>query len=215
MTPRVRFGGVLTPHGYRYELTGGRVCLDFANTMDERRTDHPRELLRRYRDLLNWAAQSGALTREDARILGREAARRRRGAAVALGRARRVREAIFDLFAAVARHDPAPAGALAALNRVLAGAARDRHLVPRGTRFVWRWGGTERRQLDRVLGPVVWSAAELLGSRDLERVRQCAGAGCGWLFLDTTRNRSRRWCDMSVCGNRAKARRFYAKARRR
>src|ERR671930_579256 len=66
---------------------------------------------------------------------------------------------------------------------------------------------------DDVLAPVVWSAAELLTSGPLERVRECPGDDtCGWLFLDTSRNGSRRWCDMRTCGNRAKARRYYRRA---
>ena len=57
------------------------------------------------------------------------------------------------------------------------------------------------------------SAAELLTSPDLPLVRECAGYDCGWLFMDTTKNRSRRWCDMATCGNRAKGRRHYERRR--
>lgn len=85
-------------------------------------------------------------------------------------------------------------------------------LVPGRKRFTWDWAG-DVEALDRVLWPVVRSAAELLTSGDLDRVRRCAGDDCAWLFLDRSRNGSRRWCDMTVCGNRSKVRRFYRRGR--
>ena len=82
--------------------------------------------------------------------------------------------------------------------------------VEGGYTWVWDEGG---RALDSMLWPVARSAADLLTSGELQAVRQCAGRACGWLFLDTSRNRTRRWCDMSVCGNRAKARRHHERLR--
>lgn len=78
--------------------------------------------------------------------------------------------------------------------------------------FVWGWDDAAPA-LDRPLWPVARSLAELLTSDELPRVRECAADNCAWLFIDTSKNRSRRWCDMAVCGNRAKARRHYARAR--
>jgi predicted RNA-binding Zn ribbon-like protein len=66
-------------------------------------------------------------------------------------------------------------------------------------------------KLDWILNPLIRSAADLLVSDELKRVKRCGDPACGWLFLDTSRNKSRRWCDMSDCGNRAKASRFYKK----
>lgn len=214
-TKRVRFGGVQTPRGYRFEMTGGRPCVDFANTLDERATDHQRELLLRYQHLLEWGVQAGALTRASAGVLGRHAARHRRMASSALRRAIGVRDAIFDLLSAIARRRPVPGGPLADLNRLIVQAAGRRRLERRGGRFVWAWRRAKRPDLDWVLWPVAWSAGGLLASPDLDRVRQCAGAGCAWLFLDTSKSGTRRWCDMTVCGNRAKTRRFYARAKKR
>jgi predicted RNA-binding Zn ribbon-like protein len=78
--------------------------------------------------------------------------------------------------------------------------------------LAWDWED-EGGSADLMLWPIARSAADVLTSpRELARVRQCPGAGCGWVFLDETKNRSRRWCDMDVCGNRAKARRHYARA---
>ncbi|MBE3131864.1 MAG: ABATE domain-containing protein [Acidobacteria bacterium] len=213
-TARVRFGGTQTPTGYVFELTGGDLCLDLANTVDERPTDHPRELLPRYQDLLDWAVQAGALAGSEATALRDYAGRRRRAASSALKALLELREAIFDVFAAVADRRDVPAGALAMLNRVMPEALGQRCLERQGGRFVWAWRRSPRPDLDRVLWPVVWSAAELLTSTDIERVRRCAGTGCAWLFIDRSKNQTRRWCDMSVCGNRRKASRHYARVKR-
>jgi len=80
--------------------------------------------------------------------------------------------------------------------------------------FVWAWRRSPRPDLNRVLWLVVWTAAELLTSSEIERIRRCAGSGCAWLFIDRSKNQTRRWCDMSVCGNRIKARRHYASVKR-
>jgi len=212
-TGSVRFGGMQTPSGYLFELTGGHLCLDLANTLDERPTDHPRELLPRYEDLLSWGVQAGALTSAEAAVLRDHASRHRGAASTALGRVVTLREAIFRVFSAVAGRRDIRGDALAVLNRFIPGAFARRRLECRRSRFVWTWGSAEPPDLDRAHWPIVWSAAELLISSDLDRVRQCAGAGCAWLFIDASKNRSRRWCDMSICGNRTKARRHHAKVK--
>ncbi len=214
MSERVRFGGRHTSRGYRFELTGGRLCLDFANTLDERRTDRPRERLASYSDLLGWGAQAGAITRASAAALRARAVRHPAAASSVLKRARMIRKASFEIFSAIAAGRPTPAGALTVLNRAIRLAAGRRRLERRAGRFVWTWRGPAGLNLDAVLWPVAWSAGELIASSDLSRVRECAGTGCAWLFLDSSRSGTRRWCDMSVCGNRAKARRFHAKERR-
>jgi predicted RNA-binding Zn ribbon-like protein len=83
-------------------------------------------------------------------------------------------------------------------------------VVPRAGGFEWKWAGDEDA-LDRMVWPVARSAADVLVSDEGSRVRRCAGESCHWFFLDSGRNRSRRWCDMRDCGNRAKARRLNAR----
>ncbi len=209
--PRVRFGGVQTPGDDLFELTGGRLCLDFANTLDERPTDHRRERLRDYGDLLDWAVQAGSLSRGEASALREHATRHPREVVAALDRARKLRESLFAIFSAIAHQRPVPSGDLATLNEHVPETFGGRTLERDHGRLVWSWRAARSPHLDRVLWAVVLSAAELLTSPDLDRVRECEGAGCAWLFLDTSKNRTRRWCDMSVCGNRAKARRHYAR----
>jgi predicted RNA-binding Zn ribbon-like protein len=195
-----------------FELTGGAPCLDFANTVDNRPTA-ARELLRSYGDLVAWAEQSRILDAAAAAELRAEAERRPGAAESALAGARVLREAIYALFAARAGERAAPAGALATLNAALAPSLARLRLDARdGHAFGWRWS-LEDGSLDGLLAPIVDSAAELLTSSDLARVRECEADNCGWLFIDRSRNRSRRWCDMSVCGNRAKVRRHYARTK--
>jgi len=209
----VRFGGQQGARGFEFELTGGALCLDLANTLDERKSEQPRELLNGYADLVEWGRQSKAISEQTAARL------RSRGAdssaAVAtLERARAVREAIFEVFSATAGGRPAPARALAALNAALQDACRRRRLEPgTGGQLVWSWD-EHGESLDRMLWPVLLSAAELATAPERERVRECASPTCAWLFLDRSRNASRRWCDMTVCGNRAKARRHRSKSSR-
>jgi predicted RNA-binding Zn ribbon-like protein len=210
---RVRFGDHETAKGFRFELSGGRLCLDLANTLDERPGPAPRERLRRYDDLVAWGEQAGLLSAALARRLRAEAERRPQAAAATVHRAHELREALFQAFSALAAGRAAPSQALAVLNRALPRALGRLRLGREGAGFRWAWD--EGAGLDRMLWPVVRSAAELLVSPDRERVRECAAETCSWLFLDESRNRSRRWCDMTVCGNRDKVRRFYTRRRPR
>ena len=194
------------------KLLGGRISLDFANTADWHASDQPVETLTSYSELVTWSQHSGILTQYQGRQLLESAALQPLHAAVVLERAIALREAIYRMFAAIS-HGHAPQAAdlavyNAELSRMLA-----RAQIASGTEgFFWDWGGAEN-DLDRMLWPVVHDAATLLTSEELSRVGQCSDGRCGWLFLDTSRNRSRRWCSMEDCGNRAKARRYYQRGR--
>jgi predicted RNA-binding Zn ribbon-like protein len=208
----VRFGGEERPDGFRFELSGGKLCLDFVNTVDNRRSTAPLELVPEYPDLVSWSTQSGILSVSEADRLLRGAKRSRGDARRALARARSLREFLFAIFASAAEGRPAPPPALRALETELKDAFAGPSLLSgKGYHLAWR---DREAALDRMLGPVIRSAVELLTSPALDRVRMCAAGGCGWLFFDESRNRSRQWCDMTVCGNRAKARRFYERKRR-
>ncbi len=194
---------------YAFDFSGGELCLDFVNTLGGSR-DRPTERLTSYQDLLAWGSQAGILNEEDVRYLGRLAAEHPRKAAVALADAIALREALFRIIAAVITNAPPADGDLATLNAALPRALNHLRVAPRAAGCEWEWAG-EEGALDRMLWPIARSAADLLVSSEVQRVRRCAGESCDWLFLDTTRNRSRRWCDMRTCGNRAKARRSYAR----
>ena len=194
-----------------FELTGGTLCLDLANTVDNRPTDAT-DLLRTYADLLAWSEQAGVLTAGERDALGAEAARRPPDATAALEGTRALREAIYAIFSSRARGAAVPPPALGLLNAAIGPSLARLRLRPVPGGFEWDWSSADLA-LDGMLAPVVDSAADLLTSPDLARVRECEADSCGWLFIDRSRNRSRRWCDMSICGNRAKVRRHYRRVR--
>jgi predicted RNA-binding Zn ribbon-like protein len=191
-----------------YAATTGRLCLDFANTLSWRGSDRQHDWLSSYSNLVEWGIIAGILSDETAHRLHREAARRPDEAEEVLKGAVELREAIYRIFSAIAAGASSQAADVEALNVALAEALTHLRIVPATDLFVWDWIGDEGA-LDRMLWPVAGSAAALLTSEDLTRVGECQGDGCGWLFMDMSRNRSRRWCDMGDCGNRAKARRYY------
>jgi predicted RNA-binding Zn ribbon-like protein len=188
------------------------LCLEFTNTLHWHASDRPLETLHGYEDLLRWAGGKKLLSRHQLDVLWRHARRDPRAAAAVYRRARALREAVYRIFVArLAGAVPARDDARR-LNQEL-----QRALAHYRVRFgvdgpAWRLA-TEAPQLDLPLWPIVQSAAQLLLSEDLcDRVGQCADpAGCGWLFLDLSKNRSRRWCSIRDCGNRAKQRRLHAR----
>jgi predicted RNA-binding Zn ribbon-like protein len=195
----------------RLTLLGGRLSLDFANTADWHASDQPVEFLTSYRELVAWSRHVGILTERQVQHLVKEAARRPVDATAVLARAIALREAIYRIFSAVSHgHGPRPAD-VAALNAELSTALAQSRIALAAEGFVWEWAGRDEA-LDRMLWPVVHDVADLLTSADLDRVGQCADDRCGWLFVDVSRNRSRRWCSMEACGNRAKARRHYRRS---
>lgn len=191
-------------------LIGGRLCLDFANTASGRGTDHHVEHLVDYRALVAWGRHVDILDAKSAVALLRRARARRPAAQGVWRRALALREAVHRVFKALARHQGVAAADLAVVNGALAAALPHGRVVPARNGFSWSWDD-DARLLDRMLWPVARSAAELLTAAELRRVKQCPGPNCGWLFLDLSKNGSRRWCEMEVCGSRAKARAYYAR----
>ena len=195
-----------------FKFIGGNAALDFINSVDGWSGGQPRgDQLGAYGDLLAWAEGAGAIDPRTAKRLRSEAAQRPREAARTLARAVELRQLLHRLFAAVATGRHPAAADLQALNVALARMLPHQMVVATGEGFAWAW--EDSPALDAVLWPVLRAAADLLTSGRLGRLRECGGDNCGWLFLDETKNRSRRWCEMSVCGNRAKARRHYRRAR--
>jgi predicted RNA-binding Zn ribbon-like protein len=185
------------------------LCLDFANTAEWHASEHVEEKLNNYNDLICWASRVGVLTDREARYLSREAARRPADATAVLEQAVALREAIYRVFSAVAKVRSPKTDDLRLLNGAMPRALARLQIIRATDGFAWGWTG-EESELDRMLWPVMLSVANLLTSDKLDRVGQCADdRGCGWLFLDMSRNRSRRWCDMKDCGNRAKVKRHY------
>jgi predicted RNA-binding Zn ribbon-like protein len=185
---------------YVFDLDGGRLCLDFANTHSLRTGEH----LNTYADLLAFARQSGVITPDQQKRL--------QGASDegVLRRAHALRSALFGIFSAVAAGREPPQAHMEVFNAALAGALSQARLVPRGDEFGWGWASLSP---EFPLWEVVRSAADVLTSPDVRKVRECGAAECRWLFIDTSKNRSRQWCSMQSCGNREKARRHYERTR--
>jgi predicted RNA-binding Zn ribbon-like protein len=190
-------------------LLGVRLCLDFANTADWHASDQPVEHLTSYAELVAWGQHARILSAQQAQRLLAIAASRSADAKAILERAIVLREAIYHLFTALSLGARPSESDLAVVNAELSGAMTRSLIVPEGIGFAWDWSAEDA--LDRMLWPVVQDAADLLTGEDLSRVGRCADDNCGWLFFDTSRNHSRRWCSMKDCGNRAKARRHYRK----
>jgi predicted RNA-binding Zn ribbon-like protein len=200
----------------RFKLRGGVVCLDFVNTVGSRLTDRPSEYLRSYEDLLDWARQAGLLAPEETEGLSRRAALDPEAARETLSRALALREAIHRVISRAIAGESQDESDLSVLNGELSIALSHLRVMPAGGAYSWDWdlsgdGGGAR--LDGPLWPVAQSAAELLTSSKLGRVKVCAGEACGWVFLDESRNNSRRWCDSRDCGNRERVRRHLARKR--
>jgi len=206
---------MLLPGTHRFKLAGGHPVLDFLNSMGGHRLTEPRENLVTPEDLVSWGLQSGWVDQERAHAMLVEIQLRPAEARAALVRVRAFREALFRVFLAVSEDTPPAAEPLDAFEREVRRAWTERRLV-RTAEHAYRWVSPESARLDAVIPGLALAASDLLTGPERSRVRICEATavdGCGWLFLDTSRNGTRRWCEMSTCGNKYKARRHYARVR--
>jgi predicted RNA-binding Zn ribbon-like protein len=188
-----------------FDRCAGHLALDFADAVSGRHTGQPADLLPTYAELIAFARQCELAPPAQLRRLERRAMRDRAAAEAVRARAVELREALYRMFTALAGRRAIDAADLAIFNRALARMRIGRDLE-------WEWAAGPDA-LDSVLGPIVRAALDLLQSSERERIRACDARECRWLFLDSSRNRSRRWCDMKVCGNRDKVRRFHERHR--
>jgi len=192
------------------KLLGGRLCLDFVNTVDGYGYPDPGEYFDNYQDLVDWSRHVGTLTASEAGTLTAVAAEHPAGAENARRRAIGLREILYNIFCSAVTGAPPDKNDLAVFNDHLSQTMMHSQIVKAGDGFIWNLAGNKTK-LDWILNPVIRSAADLLVSNELGHLKRCSDPGCGWFFLDISRNRSRRWGDMRDCGNRAKAKRFYKK----
>ena len=202
---------------FRYELSGGRLCLDFVNTVSGDRAGKPTERMASYSDLVAWSRQAEIVDDAGARRLLAEARRRPADADEAQRAALALRESLYRIFTAIAGGGEAPGDDLARLSDLLARALSHRRVVRGGPACCALAWTDPPDALDAPLWRVAASAAELLTSaEDLARVRVCGMHDtheCSWVFVDNTRAHTRRWCSMKDCGNKAKARRHYERVK--
>lgn len=192
-------------------LLGDRLCLDFANTIEGPRSASPEDFLHDYADLVHWGYHSGTLSKAATERLLELAGDSSRTAAIVFTRGRALRAAITHVFSAIAAGAAPKPSDLALLQSEYRIAMRHGQLSHDADGYVWDWSD-EGTALDRPLWPIARSAIDVLTQDNLTRVKECPGAGdCGWLFYDTSKNGSRRWCSMEGCGSRLKMRRQYAR----
>lgn len=204
---------------HQFELVAGSLCLDFVNTVGDRSGtwQYVRNYLQRYEDVVNWAEQARVLGLREAAAMRALAFKRPDAASAAFTRAVELRELLHRLFAPIAAGRGIGRDALVPFNTVLPALIAKSRLVSANGRLGCRWmfdagsGSPDGLTVfDRVAWSVARSAMELLTSEELGRVHQCELETCGWLFLDVSKNRTRRWCAMKMCGNKAKVRHYRA-----
>lgn len=197
-----------------FKWIGGDLSLDFNNTVDWAGLEpQAGEKLTDYGRLLDWAREGGVVNETSARSLSAASREHPNAAEEALENALQARSLIHRMFFAVLKDPEAVSMELDEWNHLLAESPAQVEYDNNQGRFTWTW--QQQDQFTRLLHPIVWSASQLLTSPDAARVKTCANGDCGWLFLDTSRKRNRKWCEMAVCGNRAKARRFYHRSKGR
>ncbi len=208
MAAQLTSGGSLT----LVQTARAELCLDFANTLYWRGSTPPSETLNSLEDLLAWCTSAKV---QDGLALDRISrwwrAHPRQGAQ-AFAEAIGLREVIYRLFSATAMSGEPEPDDLGRLNGALAAVPERINLKRRGDGYAWQFH-QPAPSVASLLAPVLWSTGDLLTGPQLRRVRQCANDKCVWLFLDLSESGNRRWCSMSMCGNRAKAHRHYLKTR--
>jgi predicted RNA-binding Zn ribbon-like protein len=193
----------------KFKFVAGSLSLDFLNTVggwipSGRKRDYSDcilgEKLETFHDLVEWTRLAGIVSPSEAHILTRC------DNSAILERAVAVRASLYRIAKSLFEGWPPPQADLDRLNQEIATTERHRRLAFSGGKLIRTWDQLDAPE--RMLWSVVESAAKLLTSPEAASVRQCPGSECGWFFLDTSRNRARRWCQMQICGNRAKVKRF-------
>jgi len=188
-------------------LVGGVLALDFANTAGARETAAPIEHLLTAANAVAWALHAGSIGAAAAKRASSVVSADNEAARKLLRHAVQLRDAVYAVGAAIAHGDAPPQPDLRTLKDVAHRAMSEAELAPvpaGGYGLDFSRAPTEAA----LLGPIAWSAINLLATAPFERIKQCPAHDCGWLFLDTSKNNARRWCDMATCGNRTKATRF-------
>ena len=193
----------LTEEPLELALVAGRPCLDFAN--------HGQRLLRGsspYAYLIEFSLASRLISPEEAERLLLAASQRASQREALIGRVAALAEALKRGFEALSRGQTPPARSLSLLNREIRNANANLEIVEEDGSFRWEWRESSPLALERPLWPIASDAGDLFTQEHPSRLKVCHSDPCHWLFFDTSKNSSRLWCDMAVCGNRAKARRF-------
>ena len=197
--------------GPDFDFDAGDLSLAFTNTAGSHASLQPDEYLNTYSNFLHWAYLANLVTSANGLTLFEYSLDHPQEAENILARVLALREVLFRIFSARARDQAVDQQDLDLFNQFLSEALAHARIALQGSAAQWTWEGAESC-LDGPLWPVVRAAADLLTSENIQRLGQCQDdRGCGWLFIDTSKNHTRRWCSMESCGNRAKAQRHYGR----
>ena len=191
-----------------FKLHAGHPALELVNTLDLRFSANAKELIPAYSDLLRLTAQLRLLTADQARKLTRTIDAK--DAQRVLASTVELREALAAVLYGRIDGGKPPAAQVETLEKHFHAAALHRRLLAGNSHLVWTWSGAEQ-QAEIPLWKLAQAASDLLVSSDAQRIKDCGDPTCRWLFLDLSKNHTRRWCDMKTCGNRMKARRYQAR----
>jgi len=193
---------------------GESLCLDFVNTVHNYGSADPREELNSFEDLVVWGQRAGIIKTAEIRHLSHTARRKPSKAERFLKHVKHLRRSLYGVFYSISKKRPIEQSHLPLIKRHLSRSLK--HMTIRIEQGRYRLSPDQTEpSANRLLSMILESTLRLLISeQDLLRVRQCEGENCTWLFLDRSKNRSRKWCEMESCGSRAKARRYYYRKRK-
>lgn len=187
-------------------LDGGWLCLNFTNTVHDRTNEDPFEYLSTYSHMVDWTVKVEVLSLSEAKQLKSIAKNNPKKAGQALSTIIEARKGLYHLFWAITRDESPDGKTQAAFNELLENAMSQLKIrIEDELEVSHEW--KDKTDLIYPLYPIVKSAYDLLTSDQLGRVKECGA--CGWLFLDQSKNRSRKWCSMENCGSNVKAKRYY------
>ncbi|MCG8569008.1 MAG: CGNR zinc finger domain-containing protein [Spirochaetes bacterium] len=194
----------------KIKLEGGHYVLDFINTVEGRDSDEFKEQLFDFLDVLAWCRKVKLLSSYHIKKLYQRAIKNQEKAEKCYKSVIRLRNILYEIFNSLAENKEIDDYSWFIFNKRLKTALYHYKLIKKNHQFKWGFKAG-KNPLQFVQYPLLKGAAELLMDLDLKRLKKCPMSDCGWLFLDISRNNSRKWCSMETCGNRAKAQRFYNK----
>ena len=200
----------VSPYISKLPSLGGDLSLDFVNTVHDRHEDPLRDLLKNYLDLVTWVYFAAAINNSQKERLLQKGQENQLKANQIYRDSIQLREVFYDFIINTINRNEVPQANMQLINQWYSRASSSLELTRLDNRFVldWKAGSFE---LESVLWPIIKAFVNLVISEDRNRIKQCSN--CGYLFVDNSKNKSRRWCSMEICGNRVKARRFAEKAR--
>ncbi|MCW9705643.1 CGNR zinc finger domain-containing protein [Fodinibius salsisoli] len=188
-------------------LDGGKLCLNFVNTVHDRTVEEPFEYLSSYNDLLEWSVKLEILSSPEREKLTSLADDDPEKSSAALRQVLEAREVLYNLFLAIAQNRVPNDETQGKFNKLLSEATSGLALQIKGEDLNVQHKWLEKDNFRYLSYPILKSAYDLLVSDDLDRVKECGA--CGWLFYDQSKNKSRKWCSMENCGSNVKAKRYY------